>query len=121
MAFTDEEIEAVWKKGRIINKDVADTFRKDAADAWIARDQYGKETDYGWEIDHVYPESLGGDDDLINLRPMHWQNNRSKGDDYPKYNVKVQSSRTANVEVKNVTKIVQQDLQKSLKVKYKIK
>ena len=27
----------------------------------------------------------GGDSNIYNLRPMHWENNRSKSDDYPHY------------------------------------
>ncbi len=40
---------------------------------------------YGWEIDHVVPKSIGGSDDLNNLQPLQWQNNRHKGDDYPEW------------------------------------
>jgi len=43
--------------------------------------------DYGivlsGEIDHIKPVSLGGTDDLRNLQPLHWRNNRYKGDNYP--------------------------------------
>jgi len=40
---------------------------------------------YGWEIDHIMPTSLGGTDDVGNLQPLHWENNRKKGDSYPWY------------------------------------
>lgn len=61
-------------------------FRKDACGAWIRWDKYGnQQSDMGWEIDHVYPLSLGGTDEPENLRALHYQNNASKGDDYPMY------------------------------------
>ena len=45
--------------------------------------QYGQESQYGWEIDHIMPKSRGRSDNLSNLQPLHWQNNRRKGDTYP--------------------------------------
>lgn len=46
------------------------------------RDQHGNETEFGWEIGHVTPKAKGGTDDISNLRPLQWLNNRSrKGDE----------------------------------------
>jgi 5-methylcytosine-specific restriction endonuclease McrA len=57
----------------------------DVCGAVIDRAKYGnnEETGTGWEIDHIIPVSRGGTDDLSNLQPLQWQNNRRKGDDYP--------------------------------------
>ncbi len=44
---------------------------------------YGTTGEYGWEIDHIKPVSRGGADDLSNLQPLYWENNRRKGDIYP--------------------------------------
>ena len=37
---------------------------------------------HGWEVDHIKPVSKGGTDDLSNLQPLQWDNNRKKSDTY---------------------------------------
>jgi len=45
----------VWAKAR---QDLWFTFfKKDACGASIEKDGFGKETEYGWEIDHIVPVS----------------------------------------------------------------
>ena len=61
-------------------------FRKDACGAWIQRSEYGNHnSQYGWDVDHVLPRALGGGNEDVNLRPMQWQNNLAKADDFPYY------------------------------------
>ena len=60
---------------------------------------YGEESEYGWEIDHVLPLSKGGTHDISNLEPLQWQNNRTKGDNYPHWNTKITSSDVHNTEL----------------------
>lgn len=106
----EKTIEYAWNQGRIVEDYDSSLFRKDAAGAWISRSEYGnRDSKFGWEIDHIYPTALGGDNDEKNLRPMQWENNVSKGDNYPDYvavvvadgnqNVDKQSSRTINSSV----------------------
>jgi hypothetical protein len=106
----EKTIEYAWNQGLIVEDYDSSLFRKDAAGAWISRSEYGnRDSKFGWEIDHIYPTALGGDNDEKNLRPMQWENNVSKGDNYPDYvavvaadgnqNVDKQSSRTINSSV----------------------
>ena len=56
----------------------------DACDALIKWDEFEKESNYGWEIDRIFPEckaiELGIKPELynasINLRVLHYLNNR---------------------------------------------
>ncbi len=87
--FDEGTIEAVWQKGK--PEPQFSGFRKDACGASMQRSKYGKTEQWGWEIDHIMPVARGGTDDLYNLQPMQWENNRHKGDDYPTYACKVNS------------------------------
>ena len=79
MIFADEIILKVWQKAEIDEYNVPNDFRKDQCGAWIERTQYGNhDSAYGWEIDHIKPQSDDSSSDLSNLRPLHWKNNVSK-------------------------------------------
>ncbi len=118
MSFSDNDIDLVWNKGRIVPGYDEKVVRKDCCGAWIVRNKYGDRTDdFGWEIDHVYPQSLGGDDNLDNLRPMQWQNNEAKQDDYPTYNSVVKADGIYNIEY-SIKHTVNASLQEKLSVLY---
>lgn len=98
--YSDELIQTVWEKGLVQQGFDPNVARKDACGAWMLRNQYGNiDSDFGWEIDHVYPRALGGTTVDVNLRPMHWQNNRSKGDDYPTYMASVKAVDNENQQI----------------------
>lgn len=116
--FSEETIEMVWRSATIVSNYDPNLFRKDCCGAWIIRNAYGNtDSIYGWEIDHVYPQSMGGTDNPINLRAMQWENNRSKGDDYPYYTASVQSEENRNIHNSKSLR-VNEDLQDRLRALY---
>lgn len=86
--FSEAVKRHVWEKAPLIPG-------KESRHRTVRQDKYGNEirwhrfgstrSPYGWEIDHcrpvVYPHY--GTDHLNNLQPLHWTENRLKGNHYP--------------------------------------
>ena len=75
--FSQATIDKVWQTTRALsnlsrcdNHDInmnPDEFRLDDFGAIIKKSEYGKQSKYGWTIDHSYPISKGGTDALGHL------------------------------------------------------
>lgn len=106
MEYSKELRDKIWEKGISVEGYDSKIVRKDACGAWIIHGLYGdKETMFGWEIDHIFPESklkeLGKSDkasEIINLRPLNVANNVSKSDSYPEYKATLTSDGEKNIE-----------------------
>ena len=70
-------VDAVWCKAELIEGNL--DYRIDYYGSTIQRSEFGKSSDFGWEIDHILPLSEGGSIDLDNLRPLHWKNFNTRG------------------------------------------
>jgi hypothetical protein len=89
--FTDDKINAVWEKAKKVAGQDPNKLRQDVGGAWIQKDKYGKEESFGWEVDHMFPESLGGTQNTDNLQALQWENNRTKADNFPSFTTSVSS------------------------------
>lgn len=116
--LTDQDIQRVWEEAQKVDGYNSELVRKDCCGAWIVKSEYGKTTPFGWEVDHAYPESKGGRTEPINLRAMHWENNRSKADDFPVYTVAVQAKGNVNEKVSNVQFKINDTLREKLEQLY---
>jgi hypothetical protein len=64
-------IDAVWQHGRVMPEADPAQWRQDACGAWMRREHYGHESDFGWKLERIAP---GGADSADRLRPYHWRN-----------------------------------------------
>lgn len=130
MELTEEKKREIWNKGIIDDKYPSERVRKDACGAFMLYEDFGNRNSiFGWEIDHIYPAALLKEqniaedliDDPINLRPINWKNNASKGANYPFYTAcfVADDEHATNIEA-NVGKVVNQQVQEELKAFYNL-
>lgn len=90
--FDQSTILSVWLKGLVVPGYNPQDVRKDVCGQFIKWSDYGNTSSrFGWEIDHIRPVAKQGDDSLLNLQPLQWENNRYKSDNYPNWACKVGS------------------------------
>lgn len=130
MAINTEDLnlrKRIWDKAKEVEGYNKDLVRKDACGAWIIYDHYGnQESPFGWQFDHIYPQSKleekGIFEELIdaefNLRPFNCANNLSKSDDYPDYKAAITSNDEMNLECNEIY-TVNENVQKMLAEQYK--
>lgn len=127
MEYTEEQKIEFWRRTNRVDGEDPQQVRRDASGAIIHYSEYeNRNSDYGWEIDHIYPKMLlkeaGVPEELINnprnLRAMNWKNNVSKGSEYPSYSTVLTALGNKNVEKKG-TRVVNAGIQEDLKELYK--
>lgn len=80
-AWTEQEKLSVWQKGRLIPNHPGTQWRWDVCGKVMQWSHHGnRNSDTGWEIDHINPVTNNGTDHINNLQPLNWKINSTKGD-----------------------------------------
>jgi hypothetical protein len=74
------KVKSVWLKACPIDHfHESQGIRRDDWGTLIREKDYGnRDSQYGWEIDHIVEKHKGGSDEIYNLRPLHWRNNLAR-------------------------------------------
>ncbi|MBS6329802.1 MAG: hypothetical protein KH425_09705 [Prevotella bivia] len=119
----------VWNKASLVDGYSPDLVRQDACGAYMIFSHFeNQKSPFGWEIDYIYPKDAllekGVDEqaieNIINLRPLQWENKVSKGNSYPSYTAEV-IGRDGKYIREQKEFIVGQDTRKELCDYFKIK
>ena len=79
MPYSQEIIDLIWEKGKVVKGFNPDVLRKDIYGAWIIKDHFGsQDSEYAWEIDFKVSLSKGGEIKESNMQPMQWENKTFK-------------------------------------------
>lgn len=128
--MTNEELRKIAWDHAVVEPGYDDSkYRKDACGAWIMWDKYNvTDSIFGWQIDHIYPESKlkerGFSREMIdhpaNIRALQHQNNQSKSADYPGYIAVITSQENRNI-VNRVSLTINTKKQEELKQLYNLR
>lgn len=72
-----------WEKAAEVRGRSPEVWRRDEEGHLMRWGSYGTQGNFGWELDHRFPQAKGGTDSSKNLRALHWRENREKSDKYP--------------------------------------
>ena len=79
--FTEITKDAVWAKAKLDSEHHPEEYRRDICGNLIRFEDFDdRNSEFGWEIDHIKPISQGGSDYLFNLQPLHWRSNSAKAE-----------------------------------------
>ena len=73
-------VEAAWNHGRVMPEADPVHWRQDECGAWMCREHYGREGDFGWKIARV---KLDSEETAESVRPFHWRNGYDIGSGGP--------------------------------------
>ena len=73
------QINKVWSSAKVVRGKDSDVYRQDPYGKIMYKKSYGKNSDMGWEVDHIKPQSKGGSDATRNLQALNSGINKSKG------------------------------------------
>ena len=81
LASAGEQLKlSVWAKGETAMGYNPIFYRRDKFGAWMQYSAHGNTSShFDWEIAHIKPVAEGGADELSNLQPLQWRNNRNQG------------------------------------------
>ncbi len=76
MSYDKIMLYSIWLKAKPIAGYDSDVWRHDDFGDVIKRPEYGnRDSEFGWEVDHIVPKAQGGSEHASNLRPLNWKNN----------------------------------------------
>lgn len=79
-----DKIEKTWKNAKKIRGQDPSVYRQAPYGNTMYKPLYGKDTDMGWQVDHITPKARGGSDATRNLQALNTRLNREKADSLQK-------------------------------------
>jgi 5-methylcytosine-specific restriction endonuclease McrA len=76
---TKSQREKAWENAKKIRGKDSEKYRQDPYGNTMYKASQGKNSEMGWEVDHIKPKAKGGSDSTRNLQALNTSVNRSKG------------------------------------------